>query len=100
MPNTSPDLPDQFVAATTASLHAQREKLVRRVRNQRIRMFIALGLSGCVAVFALAAYQIGDHAAARGLTTMACIVFAFTCIAGGAARKRAVGALRAADETK
>jgi hypothetical protein len=50
-------------------------------------MYIALGLSGCVALFALAAYLIGDYAAARSSAMTACIVFAFTCITGLAARK-------------
>jgi hypothetical protein len=72
---------------------------VRRVRNQKIRMAIALGLSGCIALFALAAHLIGDHAAARFCAMNACIVFAFTCIAGAAARKRAVEALREMDQS-
>jgi hypothetical protein len=98
MPSPLTDLPDAFVAATTASLQAQREKLMRRVRNQRIRMRIALGLSGCVALFALAAYLIADYAAARFCATSACVVFAFTCIVVAAARKRAVDALRETDQ--
>jgi hypothetical protein len=98
MPASLTDLPDEFIAAIAASLQARHENLVRRVRNQRVRMFIALGLSGCVAVFALTAYLIGDHAAARSLTMIACIVFGFTCIAGLAARKRAVEALRETDQ--
>jgi hypothetical protein len=100
MPSPSTDLPDQFVVATAASLQARREKLVRRVRNQRIRMLIALGLSGCVALSAFVAYLIGDYAAARGCAMTAFIVFAFTCIAGAAARKKAVDALRATDQPK
>jgi hypothetical protein len=100
MPNPSADSPDQFVLATAASVQARREKLVRRVRNQRIRMFIALGLSGCVALFALAAYLIGDYAAARFCAMTACVVFGFTCITGLAARKRAVDALREAEQPK
>jgi hypothetical protein len=41
---------DLLDAAIAASLQARREKLVRRVRNQNIRLLIALGLAGCVAV--------------------------------------------------
>jgi hypothetical protein len=100
MPSPSTDLPDMLDEAIAASLQARREKLVRRVRNQRIRLLIALGLSGCVAIFALAAYLIGDHAAARSSAMTAYIVFAFTCITGLTARKRAVDALREAEEPK
>jgi hypothetical protein len=100
MPIPSIETPDALDAAAAASLHSRREKMVRRVRNQRIRMRIALGLSGCVALFALVAYLIGDYAAARGCAMTACIVFAFTCIAGAAARKKAVNALRETDKPK
>jgi hypothetical protein len=94
------DLPDALDAAIVASVKARREKLVRRVRNQRIGMRIALGLSGCVALFALAAYLIGDYAAARGCAMTACVVFAFTCISGAAARRKAVQALRETERPK
>lgn len=99
MPIPLIETPDALDAAIAASLQTRHENLVRRVRNQRIRMFIALALSGCVALFALAAYLIGDYAAARFCAMSACIVFAFTCIAGLAARKRAVDALRQVDQS-
>jgi len=100
MPIPLIDTPDTLDAATAVSVQARREKLVRRVRNQRIRMFIALGLSGCIALFALAAYLIGDHAATRFSALTACLTFAFTIITGAAARKRAVDALRETDQPK
>jgi hypothetical protein len=93
----SQDTPDILDALIAASLQARREKLQRRLRNQTIRLLIALGLSVCVALFALAAYLIGDHAAARSLAMTAYLVFGFTCVTGLAARKRAVDALREAD---
>jgi hypothetical protein len=91
------DTPDALDLATAASLQARREKLLRGVRNQRIRMGIALALSGCIALFALAAYVIDDYAAARFCAMSACIVFAFTIITGSASRKRALDALRESD---
>jgi hypothetical protein len=100
MPSPLTDLPDALDAAIAASLETRREKLVRRVRNQKIRLLIALGLSGCVALFALATYLIGDHAAARSLAMTAYLVFGFTCITGLAARKRTLDALREADQPK
>jgi hypothetical protein len=98
MPSPITDKPDALDAAIAAGLHARHETLPRRVRNQRIRMRIALGLSACVALFALAAYLIGDYAAARACAFTACVVFAFTSIAGAAARKRAIDALREKDQ--
>jgi hypothetical protein len=99
MPSPLTDIPDALDAAIAASMEARRDKLLRRVRNQRIRMRIALGLSGCIALFALTAYLVGDYAAARFCGMSACVVFAFTCIVGAAARKRAVDALREADQS-
>ena len=92
MPSRLTNLPEEFAVATAASLQAQREKLVRRVRNQRIRVRIALVLSGCIALFALTAYLIGDYAAARLCAMAACVTLAFTIITGAAARKKAVDA--------
>jgi hypothetical protein len=88
MPGTSTDIPNALDTATASCRQA------RRVRNQRIRTRIALGLSGCIALFALAAYLIGDYAAARFCATTACVLFAFVYIAGAAAREKAVDALR------
>jgi hypothetical protein len=93
MPSQMIDTPQAPDAALAVILQSRREKLLRRVRNQRIGMRIALGLSGCVALFALVAYLIGDYAAARGSAMTACVVFAFTCSSGAAARKKAVDAL-------
>lgn len=99
MPIPLTNTPDALDAAAIAtSLQTHRETLVRRVRNQRIRMFIALGLSGCVALISFAAYLIGDHAAARFCALTACVSIAFTIITGAAARKRALDALREADQ--
>jgi hypothetical protein len=100
MPIPLIETPDALDATIAASLQTRREKLVRGVRNQRIRMRIALGLSGCIALFALAAYLIGDYAAARYCAGMGCVVFAFSYIAGMVARKKAVEALRDTDRPK
>ena len=96
----SQDTHDVLDTLIATSLQARREKLVRRVRNQKIRLLIALGLSGCVALFACAAYLIGDHAATRFCAMTAYLVFTFTCITGLAARKRALDTLREADQPK
>jgi hypothetical protein len=98
MPSPLTETPNALDAAIAASLQTRREKLLRAVRNQIIRMRIALGLTGCIALFALAAYLIGDYAAARGCAMTACVVFAFTCISGAAARKKALDALFKANQ--
>jgi hypothetical protein len=87
-------------ALDAAIVAGRRENLLRGVRNQRIRMRIALGLSGCAALCALAAYLIGDSAAARFCAVTACTAVVFTYVAGAAARKKAVDALREADQPK
>jgi hypothetical protein len=99
MPSPVTELPDEFVAATAASLQARREKLTRRVRIQRILVRVILGLSGCEALFALAAYLNSDYTAARFCAVTGCIVFAFAYIAQIAARKKAVDALREMDQS-
>ena len=99
MPVPPTDTPQALDSAIAASLKTHRETQLRRVRNQKIRMFIALGLSGCVALFALAGYLIGDYAAARFCAMTACVSLAFTIISGAAARKRALEALRETDPT-
>jgi hypothetical protein len=88
----TPNALDEVVAA---SVQAQREKLMRRVRIQRILMRIVFGLSTCEALFALAAYLSGDYAAARFCALTSCVVFAFAYSAQISARKRALDALRA-----
>ena len=98
MPSPSTEMLDTLDVAIAASLQAHRETLLRRVRNQKIRMLIALGLSACVALLAVAAYLTHNHAAARSLAMTAYLVFTFTCITGLAARKRALDALREADQ--
>ena len=95
----SQDIPDILDAIIAASLQSRHKRLQRRVRNQRIRMLTALGLSGGVALLGLAAYLVHDHAAARSLAMTAYLVFGFTCLTGLAARKRAVDALRDADQS-
>lgn len=99
MPRQLIDTPQALDAAIAASLKTHRETPLRRVRNQKICMFNALGLSGCVALFALATYLIGDYAAARFCAMTACVALAFICIMGAAARKRALDALREADQS-
>jgi hypothetical protein len=52
--------PQALDAAIAASRHARRERLVRAVRNQRIRTRVAFGLSAGVAICALLAFFCAD----------------------------------------
>jgi hypothetical protein len=97
MPRQMVETPQALDAALAVILQFRREKLLRRVRSHRILMRIILGLSGCEALFALAAYLNGDYAAARFCALTGCMVFAFASIAQIAARKKVVDALRAMD---
>ena len=95
----SQDTHDVLDTLIATSLQARREKLVRRVRMQKVLVRIVFGLSACEALFALAAYLNGDYAAARFCAITGCIVFAFAYIAQVAARKKAVAALREMDQS-
>ena len=64
MPSPLIDTPQALDAAIAASLQSRREKLLRAVRRQRILTRVAFGLSGCVALSALAAFLAGDPKAA------------------------------------
>jgi hypothetical protein len=99
MPSPVTDLPHEFVAATAAGLQPKREKLMRRMRNQRIRVRVILWLSGCEALFALAAYLNGDYAAARFCAVTVCIVFAFAHIVDAAVRKKAADEVPGMDQS-
>ena len=50
MPNPVTDLPDEFVAASAASLPSRRQKLTRRLRTQKMLVHIVFGLSACEAL--------------------------------------------------
>jgi hypothetical protein len=64
MPEQLIETPQDIDAALAQSVQAGRERLVRRIRNQRIRTRVAFALSGCIGIFALAACVSGDYAAA------------------------------------
>jgi hypothetical protein len=93
------DTPQALDAAIAASRHARREKLVRAVRNQRIRTRVAFGLSVGVPIFALVAFFFaGDYEAAVILALMSCMTFGVTYSAGKSGQKKAVDSLREIDQ--
>jgi hypothetical protein len=99
MPSPMIDMPQALDAAIAAGREARREKLLRTARNQRIRTRMALGLSGCIAVGALAAFFLaGDREAAALIAVMACITVNVTIISGQAGRKKVIESLREMDQ--
>ena len=94
------DIPQALDLAIATSRLARREKLVRAVRNQRIRTQVALGLSGCVALFALVAFFfVGDREAAVVIAAIACLTFGMAYFGGKAGMNKAVESLREVDQS-
>ena len=100
MPSPLIDTPQALDAAIAASRHARREKLVRAMRNQRIRTQIAFVLSAGVAIFSLVAFFFaGDREAGVMLALMACMSVGWTYAAGKTGQKKAVDSLRGMDQS-
>jgi hypothetical protein len=100
MPSPLIDTPQALDAAIAASRQSRREKLVRAVRNQRIRTQVAFVFSGCIAIFALAAFFLAhDREATEILAMMTCVTFGVTYPAGKTGQKKAVSALREMDRS-
>jgi hypothetical protein len=90
--------PQALDAAIVASRQIHRERLVRAVRNQRIRTWVACWMTGCIVFFAFLAFFVAhDLEAARVLSVIAVITGFIVAIAGSAGRKRALNALKEID---
>jgi hypothetical protein len=90
--------PQALDAAIAASRQSHRERLVRAVRNQRIRTWVACGLTGCIVLFAfLAVFVAHDLEAARALSVIAAITVFIVATASNAGRRRALNALKEID---
>jgi hypothetical protein len=99
MPSPLIDTPQALDSAIAACRHAHSGKVVRAVRNQRIRTWIALGMSGCVAIGALFAFFVlGDHEAGVISSLIACMTFGFTFLAEAGGQKKGVDSLREMDQ--
>lgn len=99
-------MPGQFVdpsqaldEAAAASRHARREKLLRALRSQETRTRVALGLCGCIAIGALAAFCLAGDRQAAALIAVIAASSAGVAIAGGqAGRKKLLKSLRESDQ--
>jgi hypothetical protein len=93
--------PQALDAAIAAGREARREKLLRTVRNQRIRIRVVLAMSGCVAIGALAAFFLADDREAAAVIAMMAFVSAiFAIISGQAARKKVLESSRPTDQAR
>jgi hypothetical protein len=100
MLNTSIDTPQALDAAIAASRQARRDKLLRAVRNQRIRTRVAFALGGSVALCSLGAFFFADDPeAAIVCAVIACITVGFTYVAGKVGRKEALDSLQEMDQS-
>jgi len=81
-PNATMDVTQTFEATVAASQDARRARLLRRQRIRRITILVAFGLSGVIAMLALAAvFLTTDREAAIVCAMMAVISFSFTTMA-------------------
>jgi hypothetical protein len=93
------ETPRALDSAIAESLQVRRETLVSAIGNQGLRAGIAFGLSGCVALLALAAFFVAhDIEASSVLAMMAFLTFGLTCWASKLGRHKAVNALREMDQ--
>jgi len=94
----SPEALDTLIAA---SLQSRRDKLVRAIRNQRIRTRFGFACSASIALLSLAAiFFAHDNEAATILAIMACLTFGFAYFVGKASQKKLADSLRRFDKPK
>jgi hypothetical protein len=85
--------------AIAASRQSRREKLVRAIRNQRIRTQVAFALAACVFLLAFVAFFVArDSRAAMLLSMIGTIASITTAAAGNAGRKKSLNSLQEMDQ--
>lgn len=93
------DTPQTLDEAIAASRQSRREKLVRAIRNQRIRTQVASALAACVLLLALVAFFVAHDSKAAMLLFMIGTLTSFTtAAAGNATRKKSLKSLREMDQ--
>jgi uncharacterized membrane protein len=92
----APQVLDEAIAASRQS---RREKLLRSIRNQRIRTRVAFCLAACVVLSAFVAFFVARDLEAARLIFMAGTITAFiTAVAGNAGRKKSLNLLQEMDQ--
>ncbi len=93
------DTPRALDEALAASRQSRREKLVRAIRNQRIRTQVAAALAACVLLLALVAFFVARDSKAAMLLFMIGTITSFaTAAAGNAGRKKSLNSLQEMDQ--
>ena len=93
------DTPQALDEAIAASRQSRREKVVRAIRNQRIRTQVAFALAACIFLSALVAFFAArDSRAATLLFVIATITSFTTAPAGNAGRKKSLNSLQEMDQ--
>ena len=94
------DTPQALDAAIAASRQVRREKLLRAVRNQKIRTSVSFAMGACVALCSpLALFVAHDTEAAIVCALIGCISLGFTSVAAKAGRMKALDSLREMDQS-
>jgi len=100
MATQSVNTPEALDALIVASLQARRDTWLRGARRQKMRTLFAYGCSGCIALFALAAFFLArDPDAGATLVTMALVTLTFSYLAGIASQKKLADSLRQMDQS-
>jgi len=91
--------PQALDEAIAAGRQSRREKLVRTIRNQRIRTRVAFALAACVFLLAFVAFFVARDLRAATLIFMIGIITSFTtAAAGNAGRKKSLNLLQEMDQ--
>jgi len=93
------DTPQALDAAIAASLEVRRDRLARKLRTQTLRVGVVFGMTGCMALGALAAlFVVHDSEVAAVIAMMTLMTFGFTYVAWKYGRGRLLDDLRAMDQ--
>jgi fatty acid desaturase len=91
--------PQALDEAIAASRQSRREKLVRAIRNQRIRTRVAFALAAFVFLLAFVAFFVAhDLRAAMLLLMIGTVTSVTTAAAGNAGRKKSLNLLQEMDQ--
>jgi hypothetical protein len=99
MSSLSIDTPEALDEAIAASRQSRREKLVRAIRNQRIRTQVAFALAACIFLLGFVAFFVARDSRAAMLLFMIGTITSFTAAAAGnASRKKSLNSLQEMDQ--
>jgi hypothetical protein len=99
MPGDLIDTPEALDAGIAANLQVRRERLARRIRSQGLRAAVVFGMSGCMALCALAALLVAhDIEAAAVIALLTVMTFALAFLTWKFGRARLLDELQEMDQ--